>query len=70
MLMYKSVITFKITQKGNPVLQKVMPRCPEQVSICDELGVRMCYHQYHQNIINSVIYNVVLPETKILGKGQ
>jgi len=44
MLMYKSVITFKITQKGNPVLQKVMPRCPEQVSICDELGVRMCWN--------------------------
>ncbi len=32
----------KITLKGYPVCQKVTPKGPDQPSICDELGVRIC----------------------------
>ncbi len=32
----------KIMLKGYPVHQKVTPKDPDQASICDELGVRMC----------------------------
>ncbi len=32
----------KNTLKGYPVHQKVMPKGPDQASICDELGLRTC----------------------------
>ncbi len=31
--------------KGYPLRQKVMPKGPDQASICDELGMRMCFVQ-------------------------
>ncbi len=30
--------------KGYPVCQKVTPKGPDEASICDELGVRMCWN--------------------------
>ncbi len=32
----------KIMLKGYPVRQKMIPSGPNQATICDELGVRMC----------------------------
>ncbi len=37
--------------KGYPVSQKVTPKGPDQVSICDELGVRMCCQNLHSPLL-------------------
>lgn len=39
--------------KGYPVCQKMMPKGPDQVSICDELEVRMCWHLSYRHEISN-----------------